>query len=81
MYNKEWDKFKCQRATWVWRKRGRGSYDTLCVIALLALVRALPMPPPDAKPLLVACKHYRSAYIKERANKDFEKSSFCQEKM
>ena len=43
---------KGQHTTWVWRKRGCGSYDTVCVTASLALVRTLPIPPPAAKPLL-----------------------------
>jgi len=35
---------------------GADSYDTEQVTASLALVRALPMPPPDAKPQGVVCK-------------------------
>ena len=34
----------------VWRKRGGDSYDTEQVTSSFALVRALPMPPPAAKP-------------------------------
>jgi len=41
-----------QRA--VWRKRGGDSYDTEQVTSSFVLVRALPIPPPAAKPQGVA---------------------------
>ena len=43
-----------QHVTWVWRKRGSGSPESLCEFASFAPVRAAVEAPPAAKPQIVS---------------------------
>gem|GEM_PF-5144785 len=45
---------QCQRLTWVWRKRGSGSPESLCKFASFAPVRAAVEAPPAPSPCSLA---------------------------